>query len=150
MANNYTQFSEQIENLTLIEVAWCKDTLRAIENASDDGEQALTFLGFPAWCDNGVDIEIIDDQFPALWIYSEEGGNIEAAVEFIQAFFTQFRPDDYLTIEWAETCSKPRLGEFGGGAVVITRANVSWLFTSEWVANQVQELKQERGNNDRS
>ena len=61
-----------------------------------------------------------------LWLYEEEGCNLESPVELIHQFFKKFRPTDYLILSWAETCSKMRVDEFGGGEVLITGDWVYW------------------------
>jgi len=61
-----------------------------------------------------------------LWLYEEEGCNLESPIELIHQFFKKFRPTDYLILSWAETCSKMRVDEFGGGEVLITGDWVYW------------------------
>jgi hypothetical protein len=39
-----------------------------------------------------------------------------------------------IQVEGANTCSKMRPGEFGGFAVFITRENIKWLSTSQWLS----------------
>jgi hypothetical protein len=61
-----------------------------------------------------------------LWLYEEESCNLESPVELIHQFFKRWRPTEYLVLSWAETCSKMRVDEFGGGEVLITGDWVYW------------------------
>jgi len=63
---------------------------------------------------------------PSLWLYEEESCSLESPIELIHQFFKKFRPTDYLILSWAETCSKMRVDEFGGGEVLITGDWVYW------------------------
>jgi hypothetical protein len=69
---------------------------------------------------------------PSLWLYEEESCNLESPVELIHQFFKRhqffkkFRPTEYLVLSWAETCSKMRVDEFGGGECLITGDWVYW------------------------
>ena len=46
------------------------------------------------------------------------------------------RPDQCWSLTYATTCSKPRLGEFGGGAVFVTADNIRWNNSYDFVAEQ--------------
>jgi hypothetical protein len=61
-----------------------------------------------------------------LWLYEEESCNLESPVELIHQFFKRWRPTEYLVLSWAETCSKMRVDEFGGGECLITGDWVYW------------------------
>lgn len=63
---------------------------------------------------------------PSLWLYEEESCNLEAVVELIHWFFKKFRPTETLVLSWADTCSKMRPDEFGGGEVLVTADWVYW------------------------
>lgn len=45
----------------------------------------------------------------------------------------------YITIEGANTCDKMRQGEFGGFAVLITRDDVKYMSTSQWLSEACHE-----------
>jgi hypothetical protein len=63
---------------------------------------------------------------PYLWLYEEEGCTLDKPIGIVQEFFKKFRPTATLIFSWAETCSKPRVDEFGGGACLITADWVYW------------------------
>lgn len=47
----------------------------------------------------------------------------------------------YAVIEWANTCSKLRAGEFGGGAVVITKNEARSMSTWGWADLTTQQME---------
>ena len=55
-----------------------------------------------------------------LWFYAEESGSPDNVAWLVQKFLKRFRPDQCWSLTYAATCSKPRVGEFGGGAVFVT------------------------------
>jgi hypothetical protein len=144
MANNYTQYSEMIRNITPEEKQWIEAVLKNFElddgdvppgleaewNLLDEDTKALNQQlhsddyeeGYTRWL--GFSAEVEDD---GLWLYSEEGSDLEKTATFVQAFLKRFRPDDHLIISYAEWCSKLRLSEFGGGAVLITAESSKWF-----------------------
>lgn len=74
-----------------------------------------------------------------------ESGNLERLAQLLQMILLDLPADEhpFVTIEWAETCSKMRVGEFGGGACFITRDDVRWFSTGEWLRRQVKALQGE-------
>ena len=75
-----------------------------------------------------------DAEGGTVWVRSEESGDVEYAAELTQAFLRRFDLDRIVAFEWANTCSKPRLDGFGGGAVVISRRGTNWFSTASFVA----------------
>ena len=61
-----------------------------------------------------------------LWVYAEESGNPDNVAWLVQKFLKKFRPDQCWSLTYATTCSKPRAGEFGGGAVFVTADAIMW------------------------
>ena len=55
-----------------------------------------------------------------------DGADLERVAHFVQQFLKSFRPGDCWSLTYATTCSKPRVGEFGGGAVFVTAAEIKW------------------------
>ncbi len=150
MANNYRQYSESIENLSQEEADWLRKLFDAASNEEDPARwtsaQAMAKYegvwdvddiddddlsefgkiikegasdGDPTPCVR-LDIEEEGDKIAA-WIYAEEHGDVETIGNFIQAFFKKFnKKDAWFSLTWADTCSKLRIGEFGGGAMLVT------------------------------
>jgi len=79
-----------------------------------------------------------------LWLYSEETFNPEALAAAVCEFQGRFRSQAPWSFEWAETCSKPRLDEFGGGACVCYRGKAYWFNTGRWVLQMASRLTRRR------
>jgi len=75
-----------------------------------------------------------------LWIFSEEGGNIELLASLIHETLNKFNVLGCISISWADYCSKLRPEEFGGGAVVITKDEIKWLSTVKWVTETEKQM----------
>jgi len=137
MANNYTQFSEVLEELTEEEMAWLQATLE-----DQDDEERYRFLqGNPEVdFDNmgdclGFDYEL-GKQEKRLYITGEEDGEPLHVATLVQQFLQKFRPTDCWWMTWAATCSKMRVGEFSGGAIFVTANEIQWLEASNWAWEQ--------------
>lgn len=116
MADNYTLFSEMIDRVTAAEQAWLAKRLE------EDLEK-----GWPSF-----DYKF-EKEGQALWLYSEVDADVGELAEFVRDFLAKFRPDEFFSLTWANTCSSPRLSEFGGGAVFITADEIKWCSPYQWV-----------------
>ena len=127
MANNYQQYSFMIEKLTPTEVTW-------LETKFDEISELIE-------ADIGsTEIERRDDGAD-LWLYAEEGCDLDCLVEFLQGFLKENRPDSYIGFEWANTCSKMRLDEFSGGSVFITAEKTDWNCTYDFLETKRKEFE---------
>lgn len=134
MANNYLQFSTEISELTVKETEWLKellDTLSCVnecdisseESVNDfrdryyNVEEALLILGEEETFDVSYSESDVNH---TLWLYAEESGNIYQAGTLIQEFLKKFRITQTHLLSWADTCSKMRIDQFGGGTMLIT------------------------------
>lgn len=134
MANNYSQFSETIEGLTAEETAWINTVLKLDANDLDDdgtgGERSQLMSELSLEGDHDLDMwpcfewAIQGKEEPYLWLHSEEGHLDEHLIWFVQAFINKFRPDFIFSVTGSATCSKPRIGEFGGWWLVISKDDV--------------------------
>ena len=121
MANNYLQFSEVLTIKSAEEKDWLQVELdKALE------EPSLS----------GLSWEFEDD---GLWLYAEEYADVEALAFFVQAFLAHFKREDYWTLSYAETCSKPRLSEFSGGAVFVTGEEVKFWSAWDFLCDRIKE-----------
>jgi hypothetical protein len=162
MADNYLEFSEVIPNLTEPEEAWLKEQLQAVsvfdgrEYVEDAVPTELTNTE-PDWsgihflrdktdydpdCDMlGFDYAFHEDHDPQgwgrhLWLYAEECGNPDNVAWLVRKFLKQFRPKQCWSLTYAITCSKPRIGEFGGGAVFVTADEIKWQDAHDFVEQE--------------
>lgn len=59
-------------------------------------------------------------QDDVLWVSDDAGsGDVEAVMVWVRECGKRFKLTGRWGFEWANTCSKPRVGEFGGGVAVI-------------------------------
>src|SRR6185295_8666734 len=66
----------------------------------------------------------------------EDNGNIDQVCHIVQKFLKQFRPNEYWTLTFAATCSKPRAGEFSGGAVFVTAEAIHWDHAAAFIERE--------------
>jgi hypothetical protein len=62
----------------------------------------------------------------------------------VQKFLKKFRPDQCWSLTYATTCSKPRAGEFGGGAVFVTADEIKWQNAYDFIEDQRAAFKAKR------
>jgi len=171
MADNYLEFSEVLPRLSNMEVDWLRRQLQIVhvfgdkeysedelpdhlksENADwlgcrayrdmehyapDFGEDA----GFTySFSDDGCD----EDWGRHLWLYTEEWGYVERVAHLVQKFLKESRPDQCWSLTWATTCSKLRVGQFGGGAVFVTASEIKWQVTDDFVEEESKAFRESR------
>ncbi len=145
MANNYSQFSEIIAELNLEEQAWAREELQELDEREDrpKDEEGQAEYDKKFAEDRGLELDDNLDRWPDfmwkvdsarprrtgeqpgdeirdLWLYAEIHFNSDDVVTFVQRFLQRFRPDAIFKMTWADTCSTPRIGEFGGGWIVVS------------------------------
>ena len=153
MADHYLEFSEVLANLSPEEAAWLRDQLEVVhvydgkEYAEDEIPERIRgtdaeWSGCRVFRDMedydpdvgdgpGFEHRFHDDDQEGewgihLWLFAIEGADLERVAHFVQQFLKRFRPGDCWSLTYAATCSKPRVGEFGGGAVFVTAAEIKW------------------------
>ena len=125
MADYYTEYSAEIDELTDDEIKWLEARFKDIEEAGADDD-----------VDDLGQVELRDG---TLWFCAEESGDPRAVAEFVRDFLKRFRPNDSFSLEYALTCSKPRLDGFGGGAVFVTAVEIEHMDTAAWLAERCRE-----------
>lgn len=115
MANNYFFISEKLYFEEPERHEWWKQRIVEHEQLNDEG--------IDQWEDDDrvmeFTFELEDD---GLWVYSDgdDTFNLDSFVHHIQAYLKKFDPILAFDYGVAWTCSKPRIGEFGGGQGHIT------------------------------
>jgi hypothetical protein len=137
MADNYLQFSESLDALTPKEAKWLAGQLAEDPETGcpvflldyDDREPDDTDCGFQH-----------DFEGPrkhrSLWLSAEERGDVGRVAHLVRKFLKQFRPSQCWSLTYATTCSKLRLGEFGGGAVFVTAQDIRWNNAYDYIEEQ--------------
>jgi len=125
MADNFTQFSLAIKNLTPTERTWLQQLL-ALDNQDErECKQLVQLLGGTEI----VDGDLVAYNWPdfchdlseqRLWVYAEDFGSAWNAALLVRAFLASFRPQEVFCFSVAFTCSKLHVDEFGGEAYVVT------------------------------
>ena len=72
-----------------------------------------------------------------LWMRDDVTGDPERIIQFVKRCAATFNLTGRWGFQYANTCSKPRLDGFGGGAHVLdlaTGETVSWINTDGWLA----------------
>ena len=165
MADNFLQFSETLPNVTAEEQAWLEEQLQTIvvygdrEFPEDDPAIATLPASDPDYTgprflrdnpDFDCRYDMLDFAFDfqdeedahSLWLYADTYGNPEHVAWLVHKFLKQFRPDQCWSLTYANTCSKPRVGEFGGGAVFVTATEIKQQTTDDWIQPQRAAFKQ--------
>jgi hypothetical protein len=77
-----------------------------------------------------------------LWMRDDGSGDPEHVIQFVKRCAAEFGLTGRWGMQYANTCSKPRLDAFGGGAHVLdlaTGETVDWIYTDGWLAEIISE-----------
>lgn len=108
MADNYLQFSAILNLYSEAERDWWRNKIEELSRSDEDAACAM---------------EIDDDG--NLWCYDESCGDPGRLGDTVQEFFQAFPdPPRCFGLSYANTCSRPKLDEFGGGVLFVTAAEV--------------------------
>ncbi|MGB3833313.1 MAG: hypothetical protein WA975_15800 [Mesorhizobium sp.] len=72
-----------------------------------------------------------------LWMRDDETGDPEHVIRFVKRCAAALGLSGLWGFQYANTCSKPRVDGFGGGAHVLdlaTGETVAWTYTAGWLA----------------
>ena len=72
-----------------------------------------------------------------LWLRDDVSGDPERLIQFVKLCATEFSLKGRWGFQYANTCSRPRLNAFGGGAHVLdlgTGETLGWIDTDGWLA----------------
>ena len=131
MANNYTQTS------TFINIPPGKlDRAREICEAL---EEYLEWDDEDGYC--GVSWEVQDQ---GVWLTGDESANIDHAEMLVRALVEELELNPVI-LSWADTCSRPRIDEFGGGAFLVQRG-----YPTFWVEPMATCMKEMLSRKDRT
>jgi hypothetical protein len=125
MADYFTHFS------CLLDMRTPENAARVLElyNDQPEDEDGLRLSdGFLLSLEGGSGTE--------LWIYDDGSGDPERVIEFVLLCAETFDLKGLWGFEYANTCSRPRLDAFGGGAHVVdlgNRKSIGWVSTNEWL-----------------
>ncbi|BAI99157.1 hypothetical protein Sj15T_31500 [Sphingobium sp. TA15] len=72
-----------------------------------------------------------------LWMRDDMTGDPERLIQFVRRCAAAFGLTGLWGFQYANTCSRPRVNAFGGGAHVLdlaTGATFAWTYTNGWLA----------------
>ena len=72
-----------------------------------------------------------------LWLRDDVSGDPERLIQFVKLCATEFGLKGRWGFQYANTCLRPRLNSFGGGAHILdlgTGETVGWIDTDGWLA----------------
>jgi len=115
MANNYMQSSaflnvpeDQLEQARTI----CQRIQDELENDDED------------WGFCGVEWQVMKEGTQkGVWFSGDESINVDHLEDMARAVIEELKIDEPFHASWSYTCSKPRVDEFGGGAMAIVRGH---------------------------
>jgi hypothetical protein len=84
----------------------------------------------------------------ALCICDEVTGDPQQVILFVQRCAEAFGLTGRWGFQWANTCSRPRVNAFGGGAHVLdlaTGETIAWIDTNGWLARSLASPRGKRG-----
>ena len=83
-----------------------------------------------------------------LWIRDDITGDPQAVIDFVLRCAKEFGLSGHWGFQWANTCSRPRVNAFGGGAHVLDlgrRKTVAWVATNSWLDHALSAKSRKRG-----
>lgn len=157
MANNYRQWSEVLRlsaDTTVFaeQKKWLVEVLADAEK--DEPEEFVARLQAHNVGTDNVDQDFwpdfewelrADSEGNYLWLYAEETGNLEHLGAVVGAFLLNFYPTGVFTLQWADYCSRLRVGAFGGGGMVVRAASVRIMSTDQMIHDVVTSAEEKEG-----
>ena len=78
-----------------------------------------------------------------LWMRDDVTGDPERLIQFVKRCAEEFNLTGRWGFQYANTCSRPRLDGFGGGAHVLdlaTGETVDWIYTDGWLDQTISSV----------
>lgn len=149
MADIYRYSSFAIELANEGELRWLKTVFGWCDDVINNIDEAAHMKAVEQLADYGITEDELDDSGfgwalqidqPKAYIYGEsEYVNIDVMASILVAFLLEHDRKDAIYFTYADTCSKPRPGHFGGGAVVCTKDGAEFMHTDLVVRKMVED-----------
>ena len=152
MADISERFSDKlIVELSDEERAWVEQILHPVDSMDYPTEDPELQERWDFLMEH-VDATLIEDEaWPrfvweleedGVWMYDDGGCfRAEHVVEFVHLFIKKFRPKMIWKMTWAGTCTRPLLGQFGGGWAVVDVNGVTFGNVWDEADKKVEHLK---------
>jgi hypothetical protein len=139
MANFFTHFSCVLDVGTPDNAARALDLYKTLmeENAQEDPPADAFLLSIQPEHGGAV-----------LWIRDDVTGDPQTVITFALRCAEAFDLKGRWGFQWANTCSRPRIDAFGGGAHVLdlaTRETIAWIDTNGWLDRTLLARRGKRG-----
>lgn len=146
MADYYTNLSFIVDLPSAEAADGAVALLAEIEEYIESPEGKAGFERFSdyvgEWYSAGV---AVSTEGESVWVRDDCGTpQLDLLCDWLQEVLARFDEDGVIAFEWANDCSKARVGAFGGGCVVLTKDNQDWMNTSMWMEARVTEFKEAR------
>ncbi|RWR09197.1 hypothetical protein [Paenirhodobacter populi] len=129
MADYFTHFSCVLDTGDPGKAARAMDLFSRLRAEDEDADE-------PQF--NGFDIMLQDGPGSTdLWIHDDNHGDVENVIAFVLRLAEEIDLTGLWGFDYANTCSRPRIDAFGGGAHVIDlgkRKSIGWIGTHEWLS----------------
>lgn len=133
MADYFTNFSFTVPLANAEQLAIALDLFRQMSSIQQGDETPVEFpSALKEFADDCVFEAEAGRKANELWLHSDCGG-VDAVCEYVHHLLKQFQSSSVTTFEWSYDCNKPRTDAFGGGAAIITAAEIRSITTSEWL-----------------
>jgi hypothetical protein len=133
MADYFTHFSCLLDVGTPQNAARALDLYNALseEGASEDPPS------------DGFDLSIQPEHGGTmLWMRDDVTGDPARLIQFVKRCAKAFELTGRWGFQYANTCSRPRINAFGGGAHVLdlaTGETIAWTYTNGWLEDHLAE-----------
>jgi hypothetical protein len=141
MSDYFQQFSFAIRSLTPEECVWMKTEYAKKNEDNDESYQSA----FTLHVEEPGDLMKDEPEGAKAYLYCDEQGDLELTVTFVQDFLKANRPLEYVCIEWADWCSRPRTDSCGGGAILVTADNAQWASTTTTLDSMLKDPLRREG-----
>ncbi|MEB2845298.1 hypothetical protein [Endobacterium cereale] len=132
MADYHTHFSCLLDFGTLENAVRAVDLYNTLlDGSSSEHDPANAFL---------LSIQPEHDG-TQLWIRDDDTGDPEHVIRFVMRCAATFGLTGLWGLQWANSCSQPRLDGFGGGARFLdlaTGETVDWIDTDGWLSSVLE------------
>lgn len=156
MSNNYTQFSFDFI-VPESQRGWVREVEKLIEkHYGEEVEKAHPLAqALPYWNEYqeaGFKLDM-DLEGGCCWIHTDESGDTESTVNFLQGLLSRIADEakakdgvcdpsklelSEIGFTYSDTCSSPRVNEFGGGAIRVFldggTVETEWMDATGWLA----------------
>lgn len=141
MADHYRQFSVAVRLHGKLAAAWVTETLRGKQRQW----RQLTDADDPDGADDvGIDFDWAIEDGHLYLTDQGEHGNVEHVAAFLRQLIRLGYVQASVPIYWADTCSRHRPDEFGGGAALVTKRRVYWFVLPELVEKKLNAIERRR------